>query len=158
MIRERRNAILDLMHTRIIHSPEALRELLARSGYEATPATIARDIKELGIVKAHLRDDDGKTFSKYVLPGDATRHRSQLHRVVADLVDAASDAENIVIVKTPPGSANMVAAEFDRADWPEVAGTLAGDDTIMMVCRTKADAMKALQRLKEMRAVKGRRA
>ncbi len=132
----RQRAILTLVATRPIHSQEELVALLEAQGYSATQATVSRDIKELGLVKVPIKDaheDDG--LFKYVVPSATVSYVSRLHRVVAELVTSVEGAVNLIVLKTPPGSAQMVASAIDEAEWPEILGTVGGDDTILVIVR-----------------------
>jgi transcriptional regulator of arginine metabolism len=152
----RQQAIVDLVQTRTIHSEDELRHFLERLGHYCASGSVSRDIKQLALIKVPLHDDTRSAHFKYVLPGNGARYPSQLHRIVAELVDTVMGVENLIVVKTPPGSANMVAAELDRAAWPQMIGTIAGDDTVLAVCTAKVHVPKLLQRFKEMKPKKGR--
>ncbi len=130
----RQRAILTLVATRPMHSQEELVALLDAQGYEVTQATVSRDIKELGLVKVPIKsngDDDG--LFKYVVPNATVNYVSRLHRVVAELAITIEGSVNLIVLRTPPGSAMMVASAIDEAGWPEILGTLGGDDTVMIV-------------------------
>ena len=147
-MKERRHrAILTLVSTRPVRSQEELAHLLEAQGVEATQATISRDIKELGLAKMPIKDGQ----FKYVLPALSATFASRLHRVVAELVLSVTRAENLIVLRTPPGSAMLVAAAIDEAQWPEIAGTIGGDDTVMAIVRSTKEAPLVAQRFYDLR-------
>lgn len=149
----RQRAILTLVATRPIHSQEELVALLERQGFSATQATVSRDVKELGLVKVPIKDDgvsDDGLF-KYVVPSATVSYVSRLHRVVAELVTGVQGSVNLIVLKTPPGSAMMVASALDEAAWPEVMGTVGGDDTILVIVRDPKDTQMLVQRFLDLK-------
>lgn len=144
----RHRAIMTLVSTRPVRSQEELAALLEGQGFEATQATVSRDIKELGLVKMPVRDGNG-TF-KYVLPSPEMTFTSRLHRLVAELVIAVRSGVNQIVLRTPPGSAMMLAAAIDEADWPEIIGTLGGDDTVLVLLEDPKLTPIVLQRFKDL--------
>ncbi|MGH7737981.1 MAG: arginine repressor [Candidatus Tyrphobacter sp.] len=145
MKEHRQSAILTLVATRPVHSQEELVSLLERKGYDVTQATISRDIKELGLAKVPIRENGGEIF-KYVVPAAALSYVSRLHRVVAELVTNIEASANIIVLRTPPGSAMLVASAIDEAAWPEIVGTLGGDDTVLSVVRSEQECPVVKQR------------
>jgi transcriptional regulator of arginine metabolism len=124
----RQAAILELVRERPVHTQQDLAAALAERGFATTQATISRDIQELGLV----RSGDGYRV------GDA---RSR----IGDLVLSMRQVEFLLVIHTPPGTANMVARALDEAEIDGVAGTLAGDDTIIVVL-TGRDAAEPVRR------------
>jgi transcriptional regulator of arginine metabolism len=136
----RQTQILDVVDREPVASQETLRQRLQERGIEATQATISRDLKELGLVK---RAGDGA----YVRPGaerGGAAMSAQLRRAVANLVRGMERVEALLLVRTDRGQAQGLAEWIDRAQLVEVAGTIAGDDTILLVCRG-GDASAALE-------------
>jgi transcriptional regulator of arginine metabolism len=136
----RQAQILEVIDHEPITSQEALRGRLHERGIDATQATISRDLKQLGLVK---RAGDGA----YVRPGaerGSPAVSEQLHRAVSSLVRALERVDPLLVVRTDRGQAQGLAEWIDRAHLPEVAGTVAGDDTILLVCRG-ADAARQLE-------------
>jgi transcriptional regulator of arginine metabolism len=135
-MKARRQAqILDVIDHEAVASQEALLQRLDGRGIKATQATISRDLKELGLVK---RAGDGA----YARPGAERTAGSadHLRRSLATLMRSLERVEALVVVKTDRGQAQGLAEWIDRAQLPEIAGTLGGDDTILLVCRGVAAA------------------
>jgi transcriptional regulator of arginine metabolism len=134
----RQARIADLVTHRAVHSQTELAALLAGEGIEVTQATLSRDLEELGAVK--LRGVNGGA-PVYVIPEDGSPVRavpggtSRLSRVLSELLVSADASGNLAVLRTPPGAAHFVASALDRAALPEVVGTVAGDDTILVVAR-----------------------
>jgi len=149
---KRQRAILSLIAARPVRSQDELAMLLETQGYEVTQATISRDIKELGLMKVPLKGGIGGQF-KYVEPSSGgPMFSSRLHRVVAELVLGVRGSVNQIVLRTPPGSAMMVAGAIDSAGWAEVLGTLGGDDTVLVIIEKPEDLPKIVQRFDDMRA------
>ncbi len=124
---QRQNAIVQLVNRGSAHTQQEIAAALARRGMRATQATISRDIQELGLVRS----------------GAGYRSSTAL---VRELVLSIELVEPVAVIKTPPGTANMVARRIDEAALPGVAGTVAGDDTIIAVLRNRG-AGRALKEL-----------
>jgi transcriptional regulator of arginine metabolism len=149
----RQRAILSLIATRPVRSQEELAHLLDQQGYEVTQATVSRDIKDLGLIKVPLRNGNGAgTQFKYVEPGLGKGYASRLHRVIAELVRDARGSLNQIVLRTPPGSAMLVASAVDEANWPEVLGTIGGDDTVLVILVDAAKLPVVKQRFDDMRS------
>src|SRR6187402_3020173 len=127
----RQSQILEVVDRQPVASQEALRQELRGRGIDATQATISRDLKELGLVK---RAGDGA----YVRPGTergSPAVSEQLRRAVASLLRGMERVDALLVVRTDRGQAQGLAEWIDRAHLDEVAGTIGGDDTILLVCR-----------------------
>jgi transcriptional regulator of arginine metabolism len=138
----RQAALTALLRTRRVSSQGGLLEALHAQGFEATQATVSRDLDELGAVK--VRGDDGRLV--YALPEPLATDgmdEEELRQVLALSLSAIIPSGNLVVVRTPPGHANLLASSLDRAGLPGLAGTVAGDDTVLLVCteRTPGKAM-----------------
>jgi transcriptional regulator of arginine metabolism len=145
----RQSQILDVIDREPISSQERLRRKLQDQGITATQATLSRDLKELGLVK---QAGDGA----YTRPGNERGSQvvgEQLRRAVISQVRGLERVELLLIIRTDPGQAQGLAILFDRSRLPEVAGTVAGDDTILLVCRGLEQSASMESRLNEM--VKG---
>jgi transcriptional regulator of arginine metabolism len=146
-MKSRRQAvILELIDREPLHSQEALRRRLHQKGFEATQATISRDISELGLVK---RSGDGA----YQRPGaDATNPETALaalEKATAEFLRSVERVQQLVIVRTGRGQAQVLAEALDRARLDEAVGTIAGDDTILIVARGARGAAALAKRLKD---------
>ena len=146
-MKSRRQAvILELVDREALHSQEVLRRRLHHHGFEATQATISRDIKELGLVK---RAGDGA----YQRPGaDATNPETALaalERATTEFLRNVERVQQLVVVRTGRAQAQAFAEALDRAALPEVVGTIAGDDTILMIARGARGAAALVKRLKD---------
>ena len=140
---ERQRLIASVVGRRRVGSQHELQGALKRAGCEVTQATISRDIRELGLEKT--RDALGRP--RYVLPerGSRSDPRESLRAMLAQFGLRAVQAQNIVVVQSELGSAPAIARAIDRVEHAKVVGTLAGDDTTLVVTRTPADA-RALAR------------
>jgi len=145
-MKTRRQAlILELVDRESLHSQEAVRRRLRRAGFHATQATISRDIRDLGLVK---RAADGA----YRRPEGAISPRSALtalERTAGEFLRAVSRVQQLVVLHTGVGQAQTLAAAIDRAEIPEAVGTIAGDDTILVVARDRRRAAALARRLEE---------
>ena len=139
----RQRAIRDLVDQRPIRTQQELAGSLRERGFRTTQATISRDVAELGLVKTSR---DG--VQVYALPPRLVEAEisgeDRLRRLLHDLRAEIREAGLLLVVKTLPGSAHPIAAALDRARWPEVAGSIAGDDTVFVAVCDRA----ALQRVK----------
>jgi transcriptional regulator of arginine metabolism len=121
----RQKVILELVKTRAIHTQEELVGALRQLDHPVTQATVSRDIRELGLSR-----EPGPAGSRYAVRSGIGIHMAH---VLRDFITAVDAVQFIAIVHTPPGTANLVAFAIDRSDWPEVLGTVAGDDTVLVV-------------------------
>jgi len=141
---ERRDAIVDLVGSRRIGSQAELASLVRRRGFRAAQATLSRDLKSLGIGKRPSSEG-----SYYALPAAPQEildsHRRDLE--IASFVLNVRAVQNLLLVRTPPGNANGVGRAIDLFGWPEVAGTVAGDDTVLVITETRAAAERLRRRL-----------
>jgi transcriptional regulator of arginine metabolism len=127
----RRQAIVELVSGERLGSQEEIRSRLAQLGHQATQSTISRDLEELGLARVH--DAEGV---RYVMPDmGGTPSSTRLRRLLAEFAVAFVRTDVGLIVRTPPGAANVLAEGIDRAGLREVAGTIAGDNTILIVGR-----------------------
>ena len=129
---QRQYRIAGYLQRELVTSQARIVELLGADGIEATQATVSRDLDEMGAMKGRLPGGD----VAYVIPAqpqDQVAPAEHLRRVCRDWVTAVAASGNIVVVRTPPGSAHMVGSAIDRAGWRDVIGTVAGDDTLIVV-------------------------
>jgi transcriptional regulator of arginine metabolism len=140
----RQRAILDALKHSSFASQEDLQRVMRKRGFRVGQATLSRDIRDLNL---------SKTAQGYSVPhGDSAVGVAlpPVSRLVREFVLGVRTAQNQLVVKTIVGSAQPVAAALDEADWPEVVGTIAGDDTILIVCPDKEDARKLAGQIEEM--------
>lgn len=143
---QRQHRIARLLEGNAVTSQAQLVELLADDGVVATQATVSRDLEELGAVK--VRVPGGETvYAIPELPKDRVAPEEHLRRVLGDWVVEVAHSANLVVLRTPPGSAHVVASALDRAGLDDVIGTVAGDDTIMVVASERAGGSKVAKRL-----------
>ncbi len=155
MKERRQRAILTLVATRPIHSQDELVSLLERQGFEVTQATVSRDIKELGLIKVPIKgNDEEEPMFKYVVPSATVSYVSRLHRVVAELVSSVDGSVNLIVLRTPPGGGMMVASAIDEAAWPEILGTIGGDDTILVILRSPDERAMIQQRFLDLKGTR----
>lgn len=143
---QRQHRIAKLLEERPIASQPELVRLLAAEGVRATQATVSRDLEDLGAVK--VRVPGGETA--YAIP-ELARERiapeDHLKRVLGDWVVEVACSVNLVVLRTPPGSAHVVGSALDRAGLPDIIGTVAGDDTVLVVASEDAGGAKLAKRL-----------
>jgi transcriptional regulator of arginine metabolism len=147
----RHQAILELVSSGPVPSQEELQRLLHKKGFDAGQATLSRDIRELGLVK---------TAEGYSLPGNGNGNGNghadpvlpSVSRLVREFVTSVRAAQNLLVTKTSIGSAQPVAAALDGENWPEAIGTIAGDDTILIVCTDSRSAGRLAGRIQGMLA------
>lgn len=131
---ERHAKIREIITMFDIETQEELVSALRQEGLAVTQATVSRDIRELQLIKVPL--DDGQ--SKYALPAETVANPiMKLKRALSDHFVHLDRAENLILVKCLPGSAQLVGSLVDQLQWKEIVGTVSGDDTLMIVCRTK---------------------
>jgi transcriptional regulator of arginine metabolism len=130
---QRQHRISRLLEEQAVSSQAQLVELLAGDGVVATQATVSRDLEELGAVKVRI---PGGTMA-YAIPEHAKLVASSddhLRRVMGEFVVEVASSGNLVVLRTPPGSAHVIGSALDRSGLPDVIGTVAGDDTVLVVC------------------------
>ena len=135
---QRQRLIADLIRANMLSSQDELAERLAEQGIVATQATISRDLDHLGAMKVRRGG-----AVRYAMPdqvGTADWSARRLESILREWVRSAEPAGNLVVLRTPPGSAHMVGVALDQAAMPEIAGTICGDDTIFIAVRPPASA------------------
>ena len=141
----RQQTILELAHEAPLPNQQELCKVMARHGFPVTQATLSRDLNELRLVK---------TTEGYILPnGDGSPEPvPAVSRVVREFVREVRRAQNLLVVKTIPGSAQPVAVAVDAEGWDSIVGTVAGDDTLLVICGNNKQARQLQSQLEEMRA------
>lgn len=146
MKNKRQETILELIEQYEIQKQEELIRLLSERGFRATQATVSRDIRELKLMKG----SGVGGVHKYVAPG---RHQAAVPRFGSSLAESIikiDSAENLIVVKTYPGMASAVGSCIDTFNIPEIVGCVAGDDAILVVVRSREDAISLRDRLRKM--------
>lgn len=141
---QRHLKIREIIMNEDIETQDELVDKLQQSGFRVTQATISRDIKELRLTK--VLTNDGKY--KYSLPTEQQYNPVQrLKRALADHFVHIDYTENMIILKCLPGTANAIGVLLDNMEWPEMMGTICGDDTILIICRTKANSKQIVEQI-----------
>ncbi|WP_043536549.1 arginine repressor [Actinomyces polynesiensis] len=149
----RRGAIIDILAGRAVTSQEQLRRELAARGVETTQATLSRDLLEMRATK--VRNSEG--VQVYSVPDadgghthEAEASQARLVRWCQDLLVATDLAGNLLVLRTPVGAANLLGSAIDAVRMDGIAGTIAGDDTVLVICRTPAHAVRVQSALLEL--------
>ena len=143
----RQVAILDIIEKQEIETQEELASALNARGIRVTQATVSRDIKELRLLK--VLTPSGKY--KYATGDQADDNLTdRFIRMLAESLLSVSSANNLIVVKTLSGSANVAAEALDSMHWPEVLGTLAGDNTVLLIIRSNEETITVTSRIREM--------
>lgn len=143
---QRQHRIARLLEEQAISSQGQIVEMLAAEGVVATQATVSRDLEELGAVKVRI---PGGAMA-YAVPEhfkDAASPDDFLRRVMGEFVVDVAHSANLVVLRTPPGSAHVIGSALDRAGYPDVLGTVAGDDTLILVCAEQVGGADVAARL-----------
>jgi transcriptional regulator of arginine metabolism len=143
----RQARIVELIRDRAVHSQTELLELLEAEGIATTQATLSRDLDEMGALKVR---------GAYVIPDDGSPVRgveggtARLARLLGDLLVSADASGNLAVLRTPPGAAHYLASALDRAALHDVVGTIAGDDTLLVVAREPLTGAQLVARLRDL--------
>jgi transcriptional regulator of arginine metabolism len=143
----RQAAILDLIDRDALHSQEQLRQRLHRRGFNATQATISRDIKELGLVK---RSGDGAYQRLAAADAGPAAALVALERAAAEFLQRVEHVQHLVVIRTGVGQAQPLAIAIDRAQFAEAVGSIGGDDTILVIARDARRAAVLTRRLERL--------
>ncbi|MDA8149009.1 MAG: arginine repressor [Actinomycetota bacterium] len=143
---QRLHRVVKLLETKAVGSQTHLVELLAAEGIDATQATVSRDLEELGALKVRLPGGD-TAYALPELPSHQVAPEDHLRRVLGDWVVEVDHSANLVVLRTPPGSAHVVGSALDRSGFPGVIGTVAGDDTVLVVASEQVGGAAVASRL-----------
>ena len=143
----RQSAILEVVEQEAVRSQEQLRQRLASRGFAVTQATLSRDVKELGLLK---RSSDGAYQPGGAEAAPAPTAIGALGRALTEYLVNIEPVQQLVVLKTGPGQAQLLGLAIDRARLEEVAGTLAGDDTILIIARDAKSAQLVVQKLRDL--------
>ena len=158
----RQQMIVDILGRRHVRSQVELATLLAEAGVSVTQATLSRDLLELDAVR--VRDGNGALV--YAVPGeggdrrpapgqDSPASQARLARLAGELLVSAEASANLVVLRTPPGAAQFLASSIDHAGLSQVLGTIAGDDTILIICRTPSARERTVRRIQTLAGAGG---
>ncbi len=139
----RQGRILEIVRKSSVRSQEELSSILNGENIPVTQSTLSRDIRELGLIKVRGRYQSPADM----LPGAPNEH---LRRALEQYVLSTGVSGNIVVIKTSPGNAHSVGVVLDAAQWPEVMGTIAGDDTIFVLVQNNRVSRKVLEKIRTM--------
>jgi transcriptional regulator of arginine metabolism len=143
--RERQALILELVQAGPISSQEELRRLLVGRGWEVTQATLSRDLRDLGL--ARVTTEEGV---RYVIPEALTEDASPaLDATLAQFLASIDGVSELIVLHTLPGGAQPVAEAIDAEGWPEILGTIGGENTILVVCRSTEARTQVMKRLRD---------
>lgn len=142
----RQNAILEIIRERDVDTQEELADELRKRDFKVTQATVSRDIRELRLLKV-LTPSGAYRYATADKPDDGLSER--FHRIFSESVLSIAHASNQVVIRTLSGSANAAAEMIDNLRWPEIIGTLAGDNTILLIIRSADEAEGVLRRINE---------
>lgn len=145
----RHRAIRDLVAQRPLRTQQELAAALRERGFRTTQATISRDVAELGLVKESREGTQAYALPRRLVEAE-TSGEDRLRALLRDLPIELREAGLLLIVRTLPGSAHAIAAALDRARWPEVAGSIAGDDTVFVACADRASLQRTKARITEL--------
>jgi len=144
---QRLSAILDVVEHEAVRSQEQLRQRLAGRGFVATQATLSRDIKELGLLK---RSSDGAYQPSSREEPPQVTALGALGKALAEYLINIEPVQQLIVLRTGAGQAQLLALAIDRARMPEVVGTLAGDDTILIIARDAKNALAVVNKLRDL--------
>ena len=149
----RQEKIREIVENNIVETQEELTALLRQEHIAVTQATVSRDIKELMLVK--VPTGDGRSRYAFPKPEGGARRENRLEALFEDAVIGVDASGNLVVLRTLPGMANAVASALDTAQWKNIIGTVAGDDTILAVVKPESAASDVAARMKVLSGVAG---
>ena len=146
MKKKRHDKILEIIENNEIETQGELAELLRKSGFTVTQATVSRDIREMGLVKVAASG----TKQKYQAAKPVNEEQNRFIRVLRDSVQSVDQAQNLLVIRTGSGMAMAAAAALDHLQLPEIVGCIAGDDTIMAAVRTVEETAVLMEKIRHM--------
>jgi len=144
--RERHDTILEIVGARVVSSQEDLRKLLLQRGWDVTQATLSRDLRELRL--ARIPTPEGARYA--VTDGTIEESRAALDTLLPQLFLRIDGVGEMLVLRTVPGGAQPIAAALDGEGWSDILGTVGGDDTILIICRSVTARERVLRRLKSL--------
>jgi transcriptional regulator of arginine metabolism len=142
--RERQTAILETINTQPVTSQEDLRKHLLRRGWDVTQATLSRDLRELRI--ARVPSADGASYA--VTDGSIEESRAALDNLLPQLFSRIDGVSELAVLRTIPGGAQPIASALDLEGWTDILGTVGGDDTILIICRSVQARERTMRRIR----------
>jgi len=146
---DRQKALLDVIATQAVSTQSELKELLKARGIAADQATLSRDIRELGLIKA---SDDGAHYRYAPVEAVSPPATMKASTILARLVRKIDCSGNLLVIKTDPGEASPIGLALDRMGWSEVVGTVAGDDTLIVVVKEGVPARKLAKKILDLKS------
>jgi transcriptional regulator of arginine metabolism len=140
---DRQTAILEIIGAQSVTSQEELRKLLLRRGWDVTQATLSRDLRELRVARVPTTDG-----AQYVVTDSGEELRPALDTLLPQLFLRIDGVSEMAVLRTVPGAAQPIASALDGEHWPDVLGTVGGDDTILIICRSVQARERTMRRLK----------
>jgi transcriptional regulator of arginine metabolism len=144
--RERHDTILEIVNARVVSSQEDLRKLLLQRGWDVTQATLSRDLRELRL--ARVPTPEGARYA--ITDGSIEESRAALDTLLPQLFLRIEGVSEMIVLRTVPGGAQPIAAALDGEGWSDILGTVGGDDTILIICRSVAARERTTRRLRSM--------
>src|SRR5256714_15563806 len=144
--RERHDTILEVIGARSVRSQEDLRKLLLQRGWDVTQATLSRDLRELRL--ARVPTPEGARYA--ITDGSIEESRAALDTLLPQLFLRIDGVSEMLVLRTVPGGAQPIAAALDGEGWSDILGTVGGDDTILIICRSVAARERIMRRLRGM--------
>lgn len=143
---QRHQVIREIVSTKALASQEALRKQLAKRGWDVTQSTLSRDLRELRL--ARIPDAQGNSRYAFSDVGSDDQTLAQLERMLPQLLTHVEGVQVLVVARTIKSGAQPVAEALDQLEWPDVAGTIAGDDTVLIICRSTDGCERVLKKLR----------
>jgi transcriptional regulator of arginine metabolism len=144
--RERHDTILEIVNARVVSSQEDLRKLLLQRGWDVTQATLSRDLRELRL--ARVPTPEGARYA--ITDGTIEESRAALDTLLPQLFLRIEGVSEMIVLRTVPGGAQPIAAALDGEGWSDILGTVGGDDTILIICRSVAARERTTRRIRSM--------
>jgi len=146
---QRQHLVVRMIEQHVVHNQMDLVELLAAEGVAATQATVSRDLDDLGAIKVRVPGGES-AYAIPELPKDQVAPEDHLRRVLGDWVVEVASSANLVVLRTPPGSAHVVGSALDRAGLEGILGTVAGDDTLILVADEDVGGRQVARQLSDL--------
>ena len=144
--RQRHDTILEIIGDRVVSSQEDLRKMLLQRGWDVTQATLSRDLRELRL--ARVPTPEGARYA--ITDGSIEESRAALDTLLPQLFLRIDGVSEMLVLRTVPGGAQPIAAALDGEAWPDILGTVCGDDTILIICRSVAARERVMRRIRSM--------